>query len=504
MLGGTSAIRDAEADTPAAEPSIALPPRDLNFVGEVVQGEAWSDWGERFSNLEDLVARVRERLAPGQKVRRLAIASYSAEHTSGYMAFDTGLTSRERIDGLNQTPIKADVATKLAQLRPLLADDGVVELRVAGIGQGEHGLKALTSAAAILGVPVRGPLEKAIALAPSRGLIADWITVYPPERSHPPVISGWRERSLDGSRPVEAAYAPVPGQPAPANQPETATGLVFVTEPAAAWAPGAQRVAGIADLVDRAVHLSEGRPITRFAVVSMGSTLYDGFVAFDRGEGESVDGNIREEPDYPHLQVMFQRVRDELRRLRPHLAPAAEIELRVARLGVGDAGRRALQKIADEAGAAVRAPAGTVGELKATRGLITRWITVWPTSFGLPPVESAWRETSEPASSGPWLAIEPTAFAPIRGVEPPLPRGAVQAAAPVADPVAQQAPADPALVLTVRCSECNRRLDEAPSTALRARQPCPSCGSLARRQAYESAPRRRSRLGQLFRRPSLG
>lgn len=512
VLGGTSAAELGPAQAPA-EALVAQPPSlDLNFVGEVVQGESWSAWGERFSSLDDLLDRIRRKLAPGQRIRRLALASYSAEHTSGYMAFDTGITSRERIDGLNQTPIKAEVAAKLAQLRPLMADDGVLELRVAGIGHGDHGLKALQAVADTVGAPARGPLEKAFSMAPSLGLITDWLTVYPADRGQAPVHSGWRERSPDGARPIEAAFAPLPGDQAPSALPRTAVELAFVTENALTWAPSAHRVGGIAELVDSAIRLAEGRPISRLAIISMGSSLYDGYVAFDRAEGESVDGNIREEPAYPHLRIMYQRVQVELQRLAPHLAPAAEIEFRVARLGVGDAGRRALQKIADATGASVRAPLGSIGELKAGAGLITRWITVRPSALALPPVESVWREVSEPAPNGPWIPIEAAAFAPIRGVDPPLPRAAAPAKGVAAEttPLPETAPGG--TVLVVRCAECGRVMDELPGTTLPGRQPCPACGSIARRRGLESQPGRapsarggvRARLGQVLGRTRQG
>jgi hypothetical protein len=495
MLGGTSALEAAPAEP--VQPQVAQPPLDLNFVAQAVQGGGWAAWGESFENLDDLLAKIEARLEPGRRLGRLAIAAYSADHTSGFMAFDAGFTSRERIDGLNQTPIKPEVAAKLARLAPLLHEDGVVELRVAGIGQGEHGLKALRAAADVLGVPVRGPVGKSAELLPALGLIDRWLTAQPRARGGTTFESRWLERCGERTRPVEVAYVPLPGGEAPEKLPAAGAELSFATENATAWAPGAEVVSGISDLVDKAVRRSAGEPIRRLVVASMGSPLYDGFVAFDAAGGESIDGSIREQPEYPHLNVIYAHVRGELERLRPHLAPGAEIELRVARLGVGEAGRRALEKLSEAlGGVTVRAPSGGAGELRAAGGLATRW-----RSYGADGLLE-WRWAAEPSAGH--QPLEAAAFAPIKGVMPPLGKRGESHPAPIATPSPGSSipPGTDLSTLIVLCGGCGRLLDEPVATPTRARLPCPRCGSLARRREVAPAkpdkPTLRGRVRHLF------
>jgi hypothetical protein len=483
MLGGTSALEPLP--DLSEQPPVAQPPLDLNFVARAVQGGGWADWGGSFENLADLAARISARLQPGQRVGRLALAAYSADHTSGFMAFDAGFTSRERIDGLNQTPIKPDVAAKLEQLKPLLDEDSVVEFRVAGMGQGDHGRKALQAVADLLGVPVRGPVAKAAAMMPALGRVEQWLTVYPRARGGAVVESGWIERAGERTRPATPAYVPVPGEEPPSALPADASGLSFVTENAAAWAPGATVVTGISDLVDKAIAGAAGTRIDRLVIASLGSTLYDGFVAFDTAGGESIDGSIREQPEYPHLHVIYTHVRTELERLRPHLAPGAEVELRVARFGAGEAGRRALEKLHAVLGVTVRAPAVSIGELRLSGGLATRW-----RSHGVDgPVE--WRWTAEPVPGH--QPLEAAAYVPIKGVAPPLGKS-VEAPAPAAVVLAPSSSIPPGTdlsLLVVLCGGCGRLLNEPAAIPTRARMPCPSCGSLARRR--EPAPARQSK-----------
>jgi len=241
--------------------------------------------------------------------------------------------------------------------------------------------------------------------------------------------------------------------------------------------------------VRRAISGVDADPIRRLAVVSVGSTLYDGFVAFDAGGGESIDGSIREQPDYPHLHVIYDHVRAELERLRPYLAHDAEVEVRVARFGSGEAGRRALQTLHAVLGVTVRAPAVTVGELRASGGLATRWRT-----FGTQGLLE-WRWTAEPAAG--LAPPEPAAYAPLKGVIPPLGARPQAAAAPAdtgpASPASSLPPGSDLSTLIVRCGGCGRLLDEPSATPTRARLPCPSCGSLARRR--ETAPAKPPRQG---------
>lgn len=495
MLGGTSALEDAAAEAAPLQP--AQPPLDLDFVAQSVEGGGWARWGERFENLDDLQAKIASLLPPGRLIGRLALAAYSAEHTSGYMAFDSGFASRERIDGLNHTPIKPEVAAKLERLKPLLDADAVVELRVAGVGHGEHGRKALTALAQILGVPVRGPVDKAAELMPALGLITRWLTVYPAARGGAAVESRWIERSGAATRDTQPVYVPVPGDQPPAALASDPTALVFATANAAGWAPGAEVVTGIADLVRKVITHVDADPIRRVAVVSVGSTLYDGFVAFDTAGGESIDGSIREQPEYTHLHVMYDHVRSELERLRPYLAHDAEVELRVARFGAGEAGRRALQTLYEVLGVTVRAPASSVGELRAAGGLATRWRT-----FGAQGLLE-WRWTAEPAA-GP-VPLEAAAFAPIRGVTPPLgtrPEAAATVVDTLPSPASSIPPGTDLSTLIVLCGGCGRILDEPPATPTRARMPCPTCGSVARRRetAPPKAPRQslRGRVRHLF------
>lgn len=495
MLGGTSALEAAPQES--VQPQVAQPPLDLNFVAQAVQGDGWSAWGESFENLDDLAAKIEARLEGGRRLGRLAIASYSADHTSGFMAFDAGFTSRERIDGLNHTPIKPEVAAKLGRLRPLLHEDAVVELRVAGIGNGEHGRKALQAAADVLGVPVRGPVAKAAELLPALGLVDRWLTLHPPEHGGAAIESRWLERSGERTRAVALAYVPVPGADAPAALPAGGAELEFATENAVGWAPGAEVVTGISDLVDKAIRRSGDQPIRRLVVTSMGSPVYDGFVAFDAAGGESIDGSIREQPEYPHLSVIYAHVRVELERLRAHLAPGAEVELRVARFGAGEAGRRALEKLsAVLGGVTLRAPAGSAGELLAAGGLATRW-----RSFGADGLLE-WRWSAEPAAGR--QPLEAAAFAPIKGVTPPLGRRAETATPPVPALSAGSSipPGTDLSTLVVLCGGCGRLLDEPVATPTRARLPCPRCGSLARRRevavAKPEKPTLRGRVRHLF------
>jgi hypothetical protein len=487
MLGGTSAL-EAAPDL-SAQPPIAHPPLDLNFVAQAVQGGGWTHWGEPFENLADLASRIAARLLPGQLVGRLAIAAYSADHTSGFMAFDSGFTSRERIDGLNQIPIKPEVAAKLEQLKPLLDSDAVVEFRVAGMGQGEHGRKALQAVADLLGVPARGPVAKAAAMMPALGRIEQWLTVYPRTRGGAVVESTWTERSGERTRPAVAAYVPIPDDEPSVGPNAGDAGLSFVTESAAAWAPEATVVGGISDLVDKAIAGAAGAKITRLAITSLGSTLYDGFVAFDAAGGESIDGSIREQPEYPHLRVIYSHVRAELERLRPQLAPGAEVELRVARFGAGEAGRRALEKLHEVLGVTVRAPSVSIGELRLSGGLATRW-----RSYGADGLVE-WRWAAEPVPGH--QPLEAAAFAPIKGVTPPLGKPVEVPAAPaaVAAPSASIPPGTDLSLLVVLCGGCGRLLNEPAATPTRARMPCPSCGSLARRR--EPAPAKQAK--QTFR-----
>lgn len=494
MLGGTSALEAVPAGRVPLQ--LAQPPLDMNFVAQAVQGDGWASWGETFADLADLAAKIEARLQPGQRLGRLAIAAYSADHTSGFMAFDGGFASRERIDGLNQTPIKPEVAAKLELLKPQLGDDSVVELRVAGIGQGDHGRKALQAVADVLGVPVRGPFAKAADLLPTLGHIDRWLVVYPRSRGGAVTVTGWVERAGEWTRPAALAYVPIPGEAAPAALPASSGELVFATRRAAAWAPGAVVVGGVSELVAAALSGAADAPIRRLVIASVGSTLYDGFVAFDDAGGESIDGSIREQPEYPHLQVIYAHVRDELARLRPHLAPAAEVELRVARLGAGEAGRRALQKLHEVLGVTVRAPSGSVGELCAAGGLATRW-----RSYGADGLHE-WRWAAEPAAA--LQPLEPAAFAPIKGIAPPLGKRTEPAPAPVAVPSPANSipPGTDLSTLIVLCGGCGRVLNEPAATPTRARLPCPRCGSLARRREVAAEkpvkPTLRGRVRHLF------
>src|SRR5207302_5473961 len=151
--------------------------------------------------------------------------------------------------------------------------------------------------------------------------------------------------------------------------------------------------------------------------------------------------------------------------------PSAEIEFRVARFGAGEAGRRALQSLADVLEASVRAPACGLGGLAANGGLVTRWCTAQPSALGVPPTRSDWREVSEPAPRGAWLPIEAAAFAPIRGVDPPLPVAVEPGPAEDMAPTAVEAPlnGDAHMTLVVRCGGCGRVLDEPSATPTRAR-----------------------------------
>lgn len=500
VLGGASAPEPTAG--PAEEPVSALAPLDLNFVAEAVSDPGWSAWGEPFANLEDLTARIQSKLEPGQRVRRLAIAAYSAEHTSGFVSFDVGFGGKERIDGLNVNPVRPEVAVKLERLRPYLDSAGLLELRVCGMGQGDHGLRALQAVADIVGVAARGPVEKAAALAPSRGLVLEWLTVFPSVWKLRPVRTNWLETWTDGMRSVEPAYVPIPGEPPQALPlPQAEDGeLHFVTRGAAPWMPGGQPIDGITSLVDRA--LASGRPVKRLIITALARTPYEGFLAFDAAEGESIDGSIREEPGYPHLQVIFPHVRAELERLRTCLAPGAVVEVRAARFAAGESGRRAAQALADLLDVEIRAVASSPAELRASGGLVTRWRSIQPSRSSRTVADSSWRELSDPAVDGPWVPLEAAAYAPVRGVVPPLAIRHDQ------HPPTGQAGdgngnrngngstvtrAQEALVPVVVCAGCGRLLDEPAGTPMRVRVPCRGCGSRARR--FEMVSPRAARPG---------
>lgn len=494
MLGGASAPEPVPEMAEA--PVTARPSLDLNFVAEAVQGGRWSEWGERFSNLADLAARVEYHLRPGQRVRRLAIAAYSAEHTSGFVSFDIGFGNKERVDGLNMNPIRPEVAAKLAALKPLLETGGVFELRVAGMGQGEHGVRALQAVADTLGVAARGPVDKSAGLAPWAGLVLEWMTVFPSAWRLPPIRTNWLETWSDGFRTVDPAFVPIPGAPAralPGLAPPGPGEFHYASRPAAAWLPGLPAVSGIGDAVDLTLAaLGPGELVKRFAITTHTPAPYQGYVSFDGADAESIDGSIREQPGYDHLQVIVPSVRAAFERLRPRLAPDAVIECHSAGFGLGESGRRAMRIMADLLGVEVRVAMCSTADLRASGGLVTRWRTVYPSAKGLEPVESAWREISQPAVHGAWVPVEAWSFAPIRGLAAPLPECAQAPAAIEATP---EAPAESAATeLLVVCAGCGRVLDETPSTPMRARTPCGTCGSVARRQEAPPAHRQRPRL----------
>lgn len=497
MLGGASAPAPATAEADA--PVTARPPLDLNFVTEAVQGGRWAEWGEKFSNLEDLAARMSQHLQPGQRVRRLAIAAYSADHTSGFISFDIGFGNRERIDGLNLNPIRPEVVAKLELLKPMLEPGGLIELRVCGMGQGDHGRRALQALADTLGVAARGPADKSAALSPGLGLVLDWVTAFPKSWRMTPVRSNWLETWPGGIRTVEPAYIPVPrAEPrqlpvAPANG---SGDLHFATRPAAPWLPGVPMVAGIRDLVDQALAAigPEGR-LKRLTITTHTSAPYDGYISFDAEDAESIDGSIREQPGYSHLQVMVAEVRSELERLRPRLTAEAVVEFRAAGFGSGESGWRAMRVVADLLGVEVRAAVSSIADLRASGGLVTHWRSVFPTASGQQPLESSWREITQPPVHGAWVPVEAWAYAPIRGLNAPLP----ERNRPAAEPEPDLEPAEPAssgqvTSLAVLCAGCGRVMDEAAGTPLRARTPCPTCGSRARRQELVAGRQQRPTL----------
>jgi hypothetical protein len=159
------------------------------------------------------------------------------------------------------------------------------------------------------------------------------------------------------------------------------------------------------------------------------------------------------------------------------------LEIRAAGFGSGESGRRAMRTVADVLGAEVRAAVVGPGELRTSGGLVTRWRSVFPTSTGVDGTDSAWREVSQPTPTRSWVPLDPASYAPIRGLEAPLPDRPAPAPAP--EPVTVAAP-QLAIPLVVVCAGCGRVLDESLAIPLRARTPCQTCGSRARRQ--EPAP----------------
>jgi hypothetical protein len=193
--------------------------------------------------------------------------------------------------------------------------------------------------------------------------------------------------------------------------------------------------------------------------------------------------------------VIYTHVRQELDRLRPHLAADAEVEFRVARFGCGEAGRRALQKLHEVLGVTVRAPSASLGELRLAGGLATRWLSLGREGL------FEWRWVEEPVAA--WLPPEPAAFAPLKGVTPPLGRRAQAAEERL--PLVNSLPPLPAkvpegAVVQVRCGGCGRVLDEPAATPRPARLPCPKCGSLARTRELVTAVSSQTTVGGRLRR----
>ena len=541
-MSSPAAIESASGPVQPAAPNPpslsgpALQAVDLNFFAADVAGAGWAAWGAAFKSLADLAGELQAALGPDRRVRRLVIAANGAGH-AGMICFDPMLARREIVDAVMRDPIRPDLRVQLRRLRRFLRRDSIVEFRVAGIGEGDHGVKILSALADVLGVATRGPSEPAAAVADAGGLITDWLTVFPTESGLTPVWTSWREQPGPEAQ-VEVAYAPVAGATAPAlaeiagNPTAPVIEMSVVAPSAAGWRPGGPELQGIAGVVDHVISLlGPGQRLRRLSIGARGSERIDGFAGFDHHSPalESIDGALRGEAEYAHLEIVDPHVSEQLRRLRPHLAEGAVLEVLACRFGAGDNGRRALQALADAVGVTARGPAGSAHELGSAGGLITSWTTCHPSSSGLAPSRSAWIELSTPEAPPGWIPLEKAAYAPFKHLPaPPLPvvrpmaePAAAAAETPTVDLLQAVVPAPPAVpyrgedaeeepggelrVVQVRCGSCDRVLDEPPAVPIRARPPCPRCKSLARRTELVTRRRRRespwARVVAAIRRP---
>ena len=513
----TPAVPEQHPSAPAPTPfpvAAPLEELDINFVSAEVASSGWLAWGDPFKSLADLYDRLELKLGTDRRVRRLVIAALGTVGHTGMICFDPTLARREILDGVMRDPIRPDLAPQLKKLRRYLTLGSVVELRVAGAGAGVHGLKMLTALADLLGVPCRAPASSPEELAVSGGLVRQWLTVYPARAGLGPVTSVWRELPLSPDRPVDIAYAPVPGVAAPPLANEVAAAgvpevdIALIAPSVTSWNADREGYDGIEQVVDDALGmLQDGQTIRRLAISAIGSTRIDGFVGFDSHNPplESIDGALSDQADYAHLEIVEEHVRTQLERLAPHFAPDGVLEIRACRFGAGENGRRALQQIADVVGVAVRGPAASAHEITAAGGLLTRWTTAYPSVTGREPVESAWQEVINGPRPPGWIEAERAGYAPLKDAPaPPLPVARIatqplpvfQMPEPAA-PAAAVVPAPPAIAyrgeedepepgvlvqkLLVRCGNCEQPLDEPPAVPVRIRRPCPKCGSVARR-----------------------
>jgi hypothetical protein len=158
------------------------------------------------------------------------------------------------------------------------------------------------------------------------------------------------------------------------------------------------------DMVDKAIAEVTGPPrrcIGRLVIAAHGAEDTNGFTVFDANTSgtEFIDGGNGREPLGPGVAEQFAR-------LKEYFCPEAVIEFRICRMGIGDAGERAMKLIANIAGVPVTAPEDEISSLAAIGGLSTDWRTVYPDDWNKASESSFWRgepeakPEPEPASTG--------------------------------------------------------------------------------------------------------
>jgi hypothetical protein len=200
---------------------------DMTFVTGNVSGGTWLEWGNGITGVTDMANQAIAKLKPGQCIGRLIIVSHGADHTTGFMGFDSMTAGIEVIDGGLKDPLTPTVRAEFRRLKPYFCPDGVIEFRVCRMGDGENGRHAMQAVADVAGVAVTGPVDSILGLMGFGGIASDWVTAHPPGTDATPTTSFFRGGGDSSRVPVGGGplggdiaqvprYIPMPGLPAPA------------------------------------------------------------------------------------------------------------------------------------------------------------------------------------------------------------------------------------------------------------------------------------------------